>query len=284
MSNQTSHFMLLFPCVFFCCFLFTEAPAQSRVPLYEQQGVYYTPVKINGLNVDMVLDTGAGLVVFSIAELIYMVKHGHMDTSDIGETSSFVMADGSRAEGNLCTIRELIIGNVTLRDVKAIYSHEISGPLLLGQSALQRLGDWRIDHKNMELVIAESSMDPFDRMTGVHKHAIKLIRDFVEGEDNRDIDRIMYYFSPNIRRYYNLTRPGFRQIKLNYLNTWKLVGSSTNRIISIKHAGGRRFEMDTVFSFFLNATGKWKRVRSTVVFILDENLKITELYAINNAN
>jgi aspartyl protease family protein len=75
-----------------------------------------------------------------------MIKHGHIAEKDILGTEFYRIADGSIKEGTSIIIRELKFGPWVLKDVKASVSHSIDAPLLLGQSALSKLGKIQIDY------------------------------------------------------------------------------------------------------------------------------------------
>lgn len=111
------------------------------------------PCKVNGLSLDFIFDTGASDVSISLAEAIFMLKNGYMSKGDLLGTEYYRLANGQIEEGTEIVIRRLEIGNIVLRNVKASIVHELSAPLLLGQSALQKLGKIEFDYSTSTLTI-----------------------------------------------------------------------------------------------------------------------------------
>lgn len=114
-------------------------------------GVYEIPCKINGLELKFIFDTGASNVSISATEAIFMLKNGYLNKSDLGDDVQFSIANGDIAQGTLVNIRRLEFQGLILTDVAASIVHELEAPLLLGQSALSKLGKIEIDYKSNTL-------------------------------------------------------------------------------------------------------------------------------------
>ena len=120
-------------------------------------GVYFIPCKVNGLSLNFIFDTGASDVSISLSEAIFMLKNGYLLSSDLGETQYYQIANGDVAEGTKIIIRKLEIGNKALYNVSASIVHNASAPLLLGQSALKKLGKYSFDYSTNTLIIGETN-------------------------------------------------------------------------------------------------------------------------------
>lgn len=118
-------------------------------------GTYEIPCKVNGLALKFIFDTGASDVSISLTEALFMLKNGYLSEDDIIGTQYYSIANGEIAEGTTIRIRKLEFGGLTLYDVDASIVHELKAPLLLGQSAISRLGKIQIDPKNSTLTIVE---------------------------------------------------------------------------------------------------------------------------------
>jgi clan AA aspartic protease (TIGR02281 family) len=125
--------------------------AQVRIAMEKNGGVYTTPCTVNGLQLRFVFDTGASNVSISLSEAVFMLKNGYLDEEDLHGSSYSQIANGELVENTTINIKELKIGGIKLQNVEAIVIHELSAPLLLGQSAIQRLGPIQI--KDDELII-----------------------------------------------------------------------------------------------------------------------------------
>lgn len=122
------------------------------VPVEKQEnGLCMIPCKVNGVSMKFVLDTGASDVSISLTEAQFMLKNGYIQESDIKGTSLVQIANGEIVENTRILLRKIEIGDVELSDVDATVSHSMNAPLLLGQSAISKLGAIQLDGKNLIL-------------------------------------------------------------------------------------------------------------------------------------
>lgn len=63
------------------------------------------------------------------------------------------MATGELSAGTIITLREVMIGDVLLKNVEASVVGDQRAPLLFGQSAMERLGIITIDNEQNKLII-----------------------------------------------------------------------------------------------------------------------------------
>lgn len=130
--------------------------AQTRVFMIDEgNGVYTIPCKVNGIPLKFIFDTGASDVVISLSEARFMLKNGYLNSDDIIGTSYSQIANGQITENTKIILREIEIQGLKLYDVTASVIHELSAPLLLGQSAIQKLG--RIQLNGNELTIFDEA-------------------------------------------------------------------------------------------------------------------------------
>lgn len=118
-------------------------------------GTFEIPCRVNGLELQFIFDTGASDVSISLTEAIFMFKNGYLSEKDITGTQTYSIANGDIAEGTTIIIRELEFGGLTLTNVEASIVHEMQAPLLLGQSAISRLGTIQIDPNKATLTIVK---------------------------------------------------------------------------------------------------------------------------------
>lgn len=128
-----------------------HAFAQVTVEMEQQGGIYYLQGKVNGLPLKFIFDTGASNVSLSLAEALFMLKNGYLDPNDIKGVSYAQIANGDIVENTEVLLKSIEIGGITISNVKALISHNLDAPLLLGQSAIQKLGPIQLD-KNMLII------------------------------------------------------------------------------------------------------------------------------------
>lgn len=131
----------------------TNNLSSNKIKLIKKGGVYCLPIKINGVPMEFVYDTGASSVSISLAEAMYLSKNGKLAKSDFLGNQYFTDAKGDISEGTKIILREIKIGNKTLYNVEASIVHNLKAPLLLGQSALKRFGKIVFDTKNQTLTL-----------------------------------------------------------------------------------------------------------------------------------
>ena len=120
-------------------------------------GVYTIPCEINGLKLKFKLDTGASFVCISQTEATFMLKNGYLTDSDIIGTANIQIADGNIAECYVINLKQIKIGYIVLQNIMAVIFPGLDVPLL-GQSALEQLGQWSI--RNGQLILYDNSDTP----------------------------------------------------------------------------------------------------------------------------
>lgn len=107
------------------------------------------PVKINGMELDMIFDTGASTTCITLAEAQYLYEKGMLTNDDIVDVQEFQTADGAISVGLYIVLREVIIGdNISLSNVEALVVQNQQAPLLLGQSVMKKFREISVDRDN----------------------------------------------------------------------------------------------------------------------------------------
>ena len=119
----------------------------------QASNVYTIPCKVNGLSLNFIFDTGASAISISKSEAIFMLKNGYLSVNDIIGNQQFQTASGDIQVGTKIIIKKIEIGGLILQNVEASVVHNENAPLLLGQSALSKLGKIEIDYNNSTLTI-----------------------------------------------------------------------------------------------------------------------------------
>ena len=122
----------------------------NRIPFfkYDNQSIIELPCKINNLQLNFILDTGASDVSISMTEAMFMFKNGYLDKGDIVGTDYYLNANGEINEGTIIILKKIQIADIILYNVRASVVNQIRAPLLLGQSALSRMKKFSINYEN----------------------------------------------------------------------------------------------------------------------------------------
>lgn len=129
--------------------LYAQSGDEVVVPYRSEDGVKYVKVTVNGVEFDMIFDTGCSTTLISLAEANYLYQKGELDQEDILGVSKSQIADGSIVENMVVNLKEVIIGDkISCPNVKATVSSNVQAPLLLGNEVLDRVATITIDNTN----------------------------------------------------------------------------------------------------------------------------------------
>ena len=140
-------------------FTFQIAKSQKIIEMKQEGGIYTIPCKVNDLKLRFIFDTGASNVSMSLSEILFMLKNDYISDEDIYGVSKAQLANGDIVENTEVLLKKVEIGGIILNDVKANIIHELQAPLLLGQSAIKKLGPYKIEGSKLTILNAFSTND-----------------------------------------------------------------------------------------------------------------------------
>lgn len=133
---------------------FNNGKGRKVIPMKKMVGnTYLIACKVNGLPLNFIFDTGASSVTLSRKEAVFMLKNGYLSTNDIIGQTSYQTADGDISIGTTIKLKKIEISGLVLYNIEASIINNDNAPLLLGQSALSKLGKIQIDYNNSTLTI-----------------------------------------------------------------------------------------------------------------------------------
>jgi len=116
--------------------------------------VYEVTVHINGAyKMDMIFDTGASEVFLTPDVVLALIRAKTISNSDLLDGQDFVDANGKVNRSVRFNIREMVIGNRTIRDVACAVATNLDGLNLLGLSAIKKLGILTMDFESGEITV-----------------------------------------------------------------------------------------------------------------------------------
>lgn len=126
-----------------------KAKSSISIPYEEMGGVKVIPVKVNGVTMNMIYDTGCSGLHMSLNEVQTLAKNGKISNEDILDAEFSTIADGSIVQNGTLNIKEIVIGGkdgLILHNVKASVSLNQEAPVLLGNAVLDKLASVEVDN------------------------------------------------------------------------------------------------------------------------------------------
>ena len=151
--------------IFLMGLIYTPCFSQTIIQMEEYGGVYRIPCKVNGAKMKLIFDTGADKVCLSLSMAEYLFDNDFISSKDIIGSGSSTVADGRIVDHVEINIKDIEIGGIHLYNVRSVVIEEQNSPLLLGQSAIQKLGPIEINGNILIIKNGEESNDAFiDRL------------------------------------------------------------------------------------------------------------------------
>lgn len=129
----------------------------------------------------MIFDTGASNVSLSMSIAEYLLDNDYIKKEDIIGKGQAIIADGSSVDTYHLILRDIEIDGLHLYNVEASISSSQNAPLLLGQSAIQKLGNISIEGSKLIINTVRTNISAEDIAT-IRKEideALKQQKDFI---------------------------------------------------------------------------------------------------------
>ena len=109
----------------------------------------------------------------------------------------------------------------------------------------------------------------------------EILVNFYDAEASRDFNRIAYYYSDNVTRYYDLNYPSINEIKKRYNSSWNLTSGNTNTVKAVNiYPDGKNIiaKVTLDYTCFVNKTQEYKTLQNIEsTFVFDQDGKIKEV-------
>lgn len=254
--------------------------SQNIIEMQKVNNVFVIPCKINGVPMNFIFDTGASDVSISLTEAKFLFKNGLLNDNDIKENQKYTIANGELIEGTKINLKVIEIGDKILENVTATIIHQENSPLLLGQSAISKLGNYSIkDNKlifgNIENdTILKKSTSILDEKYGYRN--INLDTEISEFENLKLIGKgsnnsgNIYDYSPIEKDILNLFYVDFHKLLLGFDNSNNkleviilLKRYKSNNSSSIEETQNKAFnEYENLLSNFYKLLGKPTNIKN----------------------
>lgn len=127
-------------------------PSIVTIIMKRNNQVFYVPCIINGQKADFVFDTGAAMISLSKGFLEKLISQGRISQKDVLGKVNTKVADGRIQTSTLVNIKDVEIGGMHLYNVKATIKTQQDAPLLLGLTAIEKLGKVTISGNQLIII------------------------------------------------------------------------------------------------------------------------------------
>ena len=129
-------------------------PLTEEIRIEKRGNSYRVPVRINQtITLPFILDTGASELAIPADVALTLIRAGALTDGDFVGKIHYSMANGTEQLGDRVVLREVQVGEHTVKNVTAFVSPPAGDPLL-GQSFLSKFGTVTLDYKRLVLVLA----------------------------------------------------------------------------------------------------------------------------------
>jgi outer membrane protein OmpA-like peptidoglycan-associated protein len=129
--------------------------SQTVIKMKQEDGISIVPCKVNGLNLTFSFATAEPTVKIAISEANFMFKNRYLSSSDVLSPANYT--NNELTDGVVVNIREIEFAGLKLNNINATVTKDINAPILLGQSALAKLGPVQMDFANNSITILNGS-------------------------------------------------------------------------------------------------------------------------------
>lgn len=172
--------------------------AQVTITMEQDGGVYKVPCVVNGAKMKFIFDTGAATVCLSESMAEYLLDNDYISKDDIIGLGASQVADGRIVDHVKIALKDVEIAGLHLKDVEAVVVEGQRAPLLLGQSAIQKLGKYTIKGNVLYIYAGESDKRTqerrkiYDKLVSFNYH-LGDFEDFCDGLDSNGDTQVWVY-------------------------------------------------------------------------------------------
>ncbi|MFZ1784578.1 MAG: OmpA family protein [Ferruginibacter sp.] len=129
--------------------------SQTTIRMSKEDGVSLVPCKVNGMNLSFSFATAEPTVKIGLTEANFMFKNRYLSSGDVVSPANFSGDD--LTDGVVVNLKDIEFAGLKLNNITATVSKDMSAPLLLGQSAIAKLGPLQFDYANNIVTIVNGS-------------------------------------------------------------------------------------------------------------------------------
>jgi peptidoglycan-associated lipoprotein len=133
-----------------------ENPEENIVPFsLTSDGLPEATCYVNGITETFRYDKKETSFFISAATALRLLKTGVIDKTDFEGDAEKIIGEGSIAEKAIFNIKEIRVGNKTVRNIQATVNSKIKTTILFGENTLSKFGSFTIDEKESTIIFQD---------------------------------------------------------------------------------------------------------------------------------
>jgi len=133
-----------------------ENPEEDIVPFsLTSDGLPEATCYVNGITETFRYDKSETSFFISAATAMRLLKTGVIDKTDFEGDAAKIIGEGTIAEKAVLNIKEIRVGNKTVKNIQATVNSKIKTTILFGENTLTKFGAFSIDEKESLIIFQE---------------------------------------------------------------------------------------------------------------------------------
>lgn len=202
--------------------------AQVTITMEQDGGVYKVPCVVNGAKMKFIFDTGAATVCLSESMAEYLMDNDYISKDDIMGLGTSQVADGRIVDHVKINLRDIEIAGLHLQDVEAVVVEGQRAPLLLGQTAIQKLG--RVSIEGNKLTIDNGTNNDVD----VAIECLRSLCRYSGGlSDNITFEKFkaLLHDKAQLKEYFDFTRKNYPSL---FDMSWDIFVNEVSKLLRLE--------------------------------------------------
>ncbi len=130
-----------------------QNPEENNVPYtMNADGFIEAPCIVNGLSMNFAYDKNEKEFFISLDAAMKMLKAGIIDRNDFQGDVEKILGGGTIADKSVFTIKEMRIGNSTVKSLEVTVNKKLKSQILLGDNTLSKFGTFTMDQTNSQII------------------------------------------------------------------------------------------------------------------------------------
>ncbi len=125
--------------------------SQTTIKMSQQDGISLVPCKVNGLNLNFSFATAEPDAKIALSDANFMFKNRYLSAADVTSIANYSLDE--LKEGLVINLKDIDFAGLKLNNISATVTKDINAPILLGQSAIAKLGPVQFDYANNVVTI-----------------------------------------------------------------------------------------------------------------------------------